>query len=168
MGAGKSAVGRRLALRLSVPFVDVDHEIEKAADATIAEIWAREGEAAFRSAEQRVFTRLLQGPIGVMAAGGGSFMNDEIRRHIQRSAISVWLRADLETLVQRTMRRSTRPLLAAGNPRETLEQLLAARTPTYATADLTVESQPGPPEATVDAVIDALAKHALESSPEPA
>jgi shikimate kinase len=158
MGAGKSAVGRRLAQRLGVPFVDVDHEIELAADATIAEIWARDGEAAFRDAERRVFARLLAGPIGVLAAGGGAFMSEAIRTDIEEKGISIWLKADLETLVHRTARRSTRPLLNGGDPRTILQELMERRGPTYALADLTVETQPGPPEATVQAVIDGLSQ----------
>ena len=119
MGAGKSCIGRRLAQRLNVPFVDADAEIEQAAGCTVAEIFEKYGEAAFRDGERRVMARLLQGPPTILAAGGGAFMDPVTRKLIREHAVSVWLRADLETLEGRTKGRGHRPLLNGANPRET-------------------------------------------------
>ncbi len=157
MGAGKSAIGRRLAQRLGVPFVDADAEIERAAGATIADIFEQHGEAAFRDGERRVIARLLDGPVGVLATGGGAFMDPETRARIKSRAISVWLKADVDTLVERVGRRGNRPLLKNGDPREVLARLMAARDPIYAEADIMVETGHAPASATVDRVIEALA-----------
>jgi shikimate kinase len=157
MGAGKSAIGRRLAHRLGVPFVDADAEIESAAGATIAEIFEKHGEAAFRDGERRVIARLLEGPIGVLATGGGAFMDAETRARIRSRAVTVWLKADLDTLVERVSRRGHRPLLKNGDPREILARLISLRDPVYAEADITVETGHAPAAATVDRVIEALA-----------
>jgi shikimate kinase len=157
MGAGKSAIGRRLAHRLGVPVVDADAEIESAAGATIAEIFEKHGEAAFRDGERRVIARLLEGPIGVLATGGGAFMDAETRARIRSRAVTVWLKADLDTLVERVSRRGHRPLLKNGDPREILARLIALRDPVYAEADITVETGHAPAAATVDRVIEALA-----------
>lgn len=159
MGAGKSAIGKRLAQSLSLPFVDADKEIEEAAGCTIPEIFARFGESAFRDGERRVITRLLDGPPCVLATGGGAFMDETTRAKIKRSGLSIWLRAELDTLVRRTARRNNRPLLNAGDPREILAKLMAVRYPVYAEADLTVDSADAPPEITTQRVIEALAKH---------
>jgi len=159
MGAGKSAIGKRLAQSLSLPFVDADKEIEEAAGCTIPEIFARFGEPAFRDGERRVITRLLDGPPCVLATGGGAFMDDTTRAKIKRSGLSIWLRAELDTLVRRTARRNNRPLLNAGDPREILAKLMAVRYPVYAEADLAVDSADAPPEITTQRVIDALAKY---------
>jgi shikimate kinase len=156
MGAGKSSIGRRLAQALALPFTDADSEIEAAADATIEEIFAREGEAAFRNGERRVIARLLEGPPQVLATGGGAFMDPSTRAILRRSAISVWLRADLETLLARVSRRGNRPLLKNGDPRAVLTQLMAERYPVYAEADITVDTVDGPPEATLARVIEGL------------
>jgi shikimate kinase len=160
MGAGKTSIGRRLAQRLQVPFVDSDAEIEKAANETIAEIFARDGEAKFRTGEQRVIARLLDGPIQVLATGGGAFMDPATRHRIHEHGVSVWLRADLETLLERTGRRQTRPLLAQGNPREILTRLIESRHPIYAEADITIDSIAGPVDLTVQKLLTALAKWA--------
>ena len=157
MGAGKSAIGRRLAQRLGLPFVDADAEIERAAGCTIEEIFDRHGEAAFRDGERRVIARLLDGPVGVLATGGGAFMDPETRARIRSRAITVWLKADLDTLVERVSRRGHRPLLKNGDPRAILTQLLEARGPVYAEADITVETGNAPAAATVERVIEALA-----------
>ncbi len=159
MGAGKSAIGRRLATRLDMPFVDADTEIETAAGCTIEEIFERHGEAAFRDGERRVIARLLEGEPKVLATGGGAFMDDETRDAIRKSGTSVWLRADLETLHERTSRRSNRPLLKTEDPRATLRDLMEKRYPIYEQADIVVESNDGPPEDTVDRVIEALDRH---------
>ena len=157
MGAGKSAIGRRLAQRLGLPFVDADAEIERAAGCTIEEIFERHGEAAFRDGERRVIARLLDGPVGVLATGGGAFMDPETRARIRSRAITVWLKADLDTLVERVSRRGHRPLLKNGDPRAILTQLLEERGPIYAEADITVETGNAPAAATVERVIEALA-----------
>lgn len=157
MGAGKSAIGRRLAQRLGMPFIDADVEIERAAGCTIGEIFEKHGEAVFRDGERRVIARLLVGPVGVLATGGGAFMDPETRARIRAGAISVWLKADLDTLVARVSRRNHRPLLQNGDPREILAQLMAERYPVYAEADITVETGDAPTAATVERVIDGLA-----------
>jgi shikimate kinase len=157
MGAGKSCVGRRLAARLHLPFLDADAEFEAAANCTIAEYFARFGEAAFREGERRVIARLLDGPPVVLATGGGAFCNPETRARIQAGAISVWIRADLDLLVKRTSGRDHRPLLKQGDPREILGRLIEARHPIYAEADAIVDSSDEAPEATVARVIAALA-----------
>ena len=156
MGAGKTAVGRRLAARLNLPFIDADEEIEAAAGCAIEDIFALHGEAEFRNGERRVIQRLLAGPVCVLATGGGAFMDAEIRDAIRRHAISIWLRADLETLWSRVRRRCDRPLLRTKNPKETLRDLIAQRYPVYALAEIEVESSEGPAENTVDRVIEAL------------
>lgn len=162
MGAGKTSVGRQLALKLALPFMDADHEIEAAAQATITEIFARDGEAVFRSGERRVIARLLDGPVCVLATGGGAFMNPETRAKIRERAISVWLRADLDLLTRRVGRRRDRPLLQEGEPREVLARLLALRSPVYAEADLVVDSGEQTPEQVADAVIAALKSYLSE------
>ena len=156
MGAGKSCIGRRLAQRLELPFVDADREVEAAAGCSIPEIFERHGEKAFRDGERRVMARLLDAGPQVVAAGGGAFMNPRTRALLRRRAITVWLRADLDLLVKRTSRRNHRPLLRQGDPREILGRLIEERYPVYAEADVTVDSADGPPEVTVQRVIDAL------------
>jgi len=166
MGVGKSSVGRRLAVRLSVPFVDADSEIETAAKMTIPEIFARHGEPYFRSGEARVIARLLEGGPQVLATGGGAFMNADTRALIRQKGVSVWLHADLDVLLRRTSkRRSDRPLLQTENPDETLRALLAEREPTYALADLTVQSREVPHEAIVADVMTALAAYLKVGAP---
>jgi shikimate kinase len=156
MGAGKSSIGRRLAQTLGLPFTDADAEIEAAAGASIEEIFARDGEATFRNGERRVIARLLDGPPQVLATGGGAFMDQSTRSLIRRRAISVWLRADVETLLARVGRRNHRPLLKSGDPRTVLTRLVEERYPVYAEADITVDTVEGPPEATLAKVIGAL------------
>lgn len=159
MGAGKSTVGRRLATRLGLEFVDADEEIEAAAGLSIPEIFERYGEAHFRDGERRVLARLLAGPQRVIATGGGAFMNVETRRLIAERGISIWLKADLDTLVRRCAKRDDRPLLR-GDPRAQLERLMQERYPVYAVADLTVESAGEVHDLVVDRVIDALGERA--------
>ena len=156
MGAGKSAIGRRVAERLSLDFMDADNEIESAVGCSIPDIFERHGEEAFRDGERRVILRLLEGPVKVIATGGGAFMNEQTRAAIKELSVSVWLRADFETLWRRVSRRDNRPMLKTSDPQGTLQKLIDERYPTYSGADLTVESTDGPRDATVDWVIDAL------------
>ena len=159
MGAGKSAIGRRLASRLGMPFVDADDEIERAAGCSISDIFELHGEAAFRDGERRVIARLLARPPHVLATGGGAFMDPETRAAIRESGISVWLRAELDLLVSRVSRRNNRPLLAGGDPHAILQRLMAERHPIYAQADIVVESRDGPHEQTMETVLGALRTH---------
>ena len=161
MGAGKSCIGKRLAETIGWNFVDADSEIEKAAGCSIADIFERHGEAAFRDGERRVIQRLLQQGPSVIATGGGAFMNPETRDAIRANGVSVWLRADLEVLLRRTGRRDHRPLLRKGNPRETLSRLMAERYPVYAEADVVVESVERPAEETTQQVVEALRTHGV-------
>ncbi len=156
MGAGKTAIGRRLAERLDCPFLDADDEIETAAGCSISDIFAMHGEAAFRDGERRVINRLLDHGPSVLATGGGAFMDEEIRQAVRDKGLSVWLKADIEILWQRVKRRDHRPLLKTENPRETLERLIQDRYPVYAAADLTVDSDVGPLCKTVDRVMAAV------------
>ena len=159
MGAGKTAIGKRLAARLELPFVDTDREIETAAGCTIPEIFARFGEPAFRDGERRVIARLLAGPRCVLATGGGAFMDPDTRATVKASGLSVWLKADLDTLVRRTARRTNRPLLNRGDPRDVLAGLMEQRYPIYAEADIHVQSLETPPDETTARVLDAIQRH---------
>lgn len=151
MGAGKSSVGRRLAARLGIPFVDADTEIEAAAGMTISEIFAQHGESYFRAGEARVIARLLEHGPQVMATGGGAFIDANTRALIHMKGISVWLKADLDVLLKRTKRRSDRPLA------DKIKDLLPLREPHYAEADITIQSRDEPHETIVDEVVAALA-----------
>jgi shikimate kinase len=141
MGAGKSSVGRRLANRLNMPFVDADTEIEKAANTSITDIFERHGEAYFRDGERRVIQRLLDGEPKVLATGGGAFVNPETRAAIKANAISIWLKADRDVLMSRVKRRSNRPLLKTANPDTVLDRLIEERSPSYAEATIHVQSR---------------------------
>ncbi|MBV9568542.1 MAG: shikimate kinase [Hyphomicrobiales bacterium] len=159
MGSGKTSIGKRLAARLGLPFVDSDSEIEMAAGMTITEIFDRHGEAYFREGERRVIARLLaEGPC-VLATGGGSFMDARTREAITGAGISVWLRADPATLLQRIARRNNRPLLRTADPAAQVKRLLAQREPTYARADLIVDSSDRPHDEVVGALITSLFAH---------
>ncbi|PIL20718.1 hypothetical protein P775_09330 [Puniceibacterium antarcticum] len=142
MGAGKTAVGKALATLLEVPFRDSDAAIEEAADRTIAEIFARDGESFFRAKESKVIDRLLDAPPSVLSTGGGAFMSEANRKMISDKGVSVWLEVDLPLLWNRVRQRDTRPLLQTPNPRATLESLYHARAPIYALADLKVHARP--------------------------
>lgn len=165
MGAGKSTVGRRLAARLRVPFTDADSEIEKAAGCSVEDIFELHGEDAFRDGERRVISRLLDGPVQVLATGGGAFMDSETRERIREKAVSVWLRADLDLLTKRTARRRNRPLLKRGDPRQVLSRLMAERYPVYAEADIIVDSGEGPHENVVMEIIDHLLERGAVTEP---
>lgn len=159
MGAGKSTVGRRLAARLGMPFVDADTEIECASGLSIAEIFERFGEAHFRDGERRVIARLIGGPPKVIATGGGAFVAADTRSLILGASIAVWLDADIATLAERVKRRDTRPLLRDRDPAEVLVELAAIRNPLYAEAHIHISSRPTPHEATVRAIVAELAAH---------
>ncbi len=159
MGAGKTAVGRRLALRLGMPFRDADHEIEQAAGCSVAEFFEAHGEAEFRAGERRVIARLMEGPPCVLATGGGAFMDPETRTLLRGNALSVWLRCPLATLVRRTSHRTHRPLLRTGDPTQVLAGLMARRHPTYAEADVVVDCSEDSPDATTARVLDAVLSH---------
>jgi shikimate kinase len=156
MGAGKTSVGRRLAGALGVPFRDADVEIEAAAGCTINEIFERFGEPAFRNGERKVIARLLSNPPHVLAAGGGAFIDEETRQRIKDNAISIWLRAPVELLMQRVLRKDTRPLLRNADSRTTLERLLQEREPIYAQADIVIQSDEGPHDVVVRRIVAAL------------
>jgi shikimate kinase len=165
MGAGKTRIGRRIAARLELPFVDSDRVVEAAAGETIDEIFANRGERVFREGERRVILRLLAGPVHVLATGGGAFMDPLTRAAIAERGVSVWLRADLGVLTARVARRSDRPLLKAGDARAILAELIERRYPTYGEAELVVDSGEGSLEATAARVIAALAVCPLAATP---
>ena len=157
MGAGKSSIGRRLAARLNIPFVDADTEIETAAQMTIADIFARQGEDYFRSGEARVIARLLDGGPQVLATGGGAVMNADTRAAIKAKGVSIWLTADVDVLMRRiNKRRHERPMLQAEDPAARLRELMVEREPVYALSDLTVQSREVPHEAIVTEIVAVL------------
>ena len=158
MGAGKTTVGRRLAEKLGLTFVDADHEIELAAGQTIPEIFAEHGEAYFRDGERKVIARLLENGAQVLATGGGAYMNAETRATIKRNAISIWLRADFDLLMRRVRRRSNRPLLQNDDPEAVMRKLIAERYPVYAEADITVDSRDVAHTSIVNSIIRSLAR----------
>jgi len=158
MGAGKSSVGRRLAEKLKLDFVDADHEIETAAGKSISEIFADHGEPYFREGERRVIARLLGNGAQVLATGGGAYINDETRARIQEHGVSVWLNAPLQLLMKRVMKRQDRPLLKAEDPEAVMKKLIETRYPVYGTADVTVESRDVQHGQMVNDVIRALAQ----------
>lgn len=156
MGAGKSSVGRRLAEKLHLPFVDADNEIETAAGKSIPEIFADHGEDYFREGERRVIARLLENGCQVLATGGGAYMNQETRDRIKLHGISVWLKADFDVLLKRVLKRNDRPLLRGQDPTHILKHLIAVRYPVYAEADVIVESRDVQHGQMVNEVIHAL------------
>lgn len=160
MGVGKTTIGRRLAPQLDLPFYDADHEIEKAAGMSVSDLFKTHGEASFREGEARVIKRLLEGPAHVLATGGGALTNEETRTLIAENTLSIWIDADIETIIRRAGRRDTRPLLQDGDPRETLLRLSKEREEFYRAADIKIQSQPGPHANTV-----ALILEKLDSSP---
>ncbi|WP_176591474.1 shikimate kinase [Sphingobium sp. EM0848] len=158
MGVGKSTVGRRLAARLGLGFVDADEEIEKAAGMTITEMFERYGEAYFRDGERRVIGRLMDGEPKVIATGGGAFMQEETRTLILDHALAIWLDADIDTLVDRVSRREGRPLLKGKDPRVVLTELAAIRNPVYALCPIHVKSAAAPHEVAVDSIMEKLSE----------
>ena len=166
MGAGKSTIGRRLAARLRLPFLDADIEIEVAhAGMTIPEIFATHGEPYFRDGEARVIARLLDGGPAVIATGGGAFMREETRNRVRDKAVSIWLKADADTIMKRVRRRADRPLLQTADPEATVTRLLNEREPVYQTADLTIGSRDVPHDRIVDECIDALRARLCAAAP---
>lgn len=160
-GCGKSAIGRRLAPRLDLPFLDADEEIERAAGKSIKDIFADHGEAYFREGERRVIARLLAAGPQVLATGGGALMNAETRANIRRWGISVWVKAELPVLVRRVMKRNHRPLFEGRDAETVMKELMEARYPVFATADITVESRDVPHELIVDEIIAAISTSPL-------
>ncbi len=156
MGAGKSSVGRKLAARLGLPFIDADAKIEEAAGMSIPDIFETRGEAEFRSGEARVIARLLDGGPQVLATGGGAYMNPDTRALIRAKAVSVWLKADFDVLMKRIKRRTDRPMLKTADPATTLQQLMDVRYPVYSEADVTVESREVLHEVIVEEILDRL------------
>jgi shikimate kinase/3-dehydroquinate synthase len=156
MGAGKTSVGKRLAAKLGLPFVDADAEIEAGAQLTISEIFERFGELYFRDGERKVIARLLNGGPLVLATGGGAFMNATTRQNIAKYGVSIWLKPSFDILLARVRKKSNRPLLKTADPEQTLRRLLEERTPTYALADLTIESLDGSHDTVVDAILRRL------------
>ena len=156
MGAGKSTIGRRMAARLKLPFVDADTEIEAAAGMSIPDIFEAHGEPHFRDGEARVIARLLDSGPAVVATGGGAFMREETRNRIRDKAVSIWLKADAEVIMRRVRRRSDRPLLHTADPEGTNDRLLGEREPVYRGADIMVLSRDVPHEKIVDECIEAL------------
>jgi shikimate kinase len=156
MGCGKTSIGRRLAARLELPFCDSDKEVESAAGCQLKDVFEVFGEETFRKCECKVIDRLLHEPTHILATGGGSFVTEETREIIQERAISVWLKADLDTLLARVSRRSDRPLLSDGNPKEILEELIAERYPLYSMADIHVDTLDEPTSTTVERVIQSI------------
>jgi shikimate kinase len=158
MGVGKTTVGRRLAQRIGLPFVDADHEIEAAAGMTVSEIFERFGEAHFRDGERRVIARLIDGRPKVIATGGGAFLNEHTRALILAQAVAIWLHAEPRVLAERVRRRDTRPLLRGKDPEAVLTQLAEARNPVYALAPIKVISHHAPHETTVADILKALGR----------
>ena len=159
MGAGKSTVGRRLANRLGLPFVDSDSAIEDAAGYSAAEVFERFGERDFRDGERRLVARLVDGSVGVIATGGGAFVDSRTRELLNNRAITIWLDAPIEVLSERTSRRNTRPLLRTGDPKATLARLAQERRSSYAEAHIHVRSGKGGHGEVVDKIIQALEHH---------
>jgi len=165
MGCGKSSIGRRLASRLSLPFIDADEEIERVAQKSISEIFADHGESFFRDRESRVIARLLDSGPQVLATGGGAFITAGTRDKIRNAGLSIWLRAELPVLMRRVGKRDTRPLLKSGDPEAVMRDLMEKRYPVYAEADLTVESRDVPHDSIVSEIVDALARHPALAEP---
>lgn len=159
MGAGKTTVGRRLAQRLNIGFIDADEEIERAAGMSVSDLFQNHGEQSFRRGEAQIIERLLEGPAIVLATGGGAMTTARTRRIIAKRAVSVWIMSDIDTLTQRATRRGSRPLLKTGDPKETLQRLMDERKEFYAQATISVTSKPGPHSNTVNAILSALAPY---------
>lgn len=156
MGAGKTTVGRRLAPRIGLPFFDADSEIEQAAGMSVAELFNRHGEESFRQGEAKVIERLLDASPSVVATGGGALLDASTRQRIKEKSVSIWIKADIDTIVRRATRRGTRPLLKTGNPHDIIQKLLSERSEFYAGADIHIDTQPGPHINTVNLILEML------------
>ena len=167
MGVGKSTVGRRLARKLGLPFVDSDAEIEDASGLSAAEVFERFGEKDYRDGERRLVARLVDGQVRVISTGGGVFVDPRTRELLKTRTITVWLDAPVEVLAQRTRRRDTRPLLRTDNPKETLERIAEQERPAYAEAHIHVRSSDGAHRDVVDAIVKALEDYLRPSAPQP-
>lgn len=167
MGAGKTAIGRLLAKRLKLPFVDADHEIEAAAGMSVRDIFAEHGEAEFRDGERKVIARLLDNGPQVLATGGGAVMNEVTRKAIAEKGVTLWLKANLDILMERVSRRSTRPLLQTADPRAVMQKLLDERYPVYALSDVHVTSRDVTKQVIVDEAVEALCNYLCEKEGEP-
>jgi shikimate kinase len=163
MGAGKTAVGRKVATLLGLPFIDSDHEIRTVSRMSVPELFERYGEPEFRELERRVILRLLREGPQVVSTGGGAFMNQRTRTAIREHGISVWLKTDLDVLVERVSRRSDRPLLRSADPRQVMTRLMEERDPVYASADLCVRTEDQPIHAAARQVVERLRSHCLEA-----
>jgi shikimate kinase len=163
MGAGKTAIGRKVAMEIGLPFVDSDQEIEAASRMTVTELFERYGEAEFRALEQRVIARILETGPQVLSTGGGAYMNPHIRETIASHGVSVWLRADIDVLMERVSKKQNRPLLKTADPRATMERLMAERYPVYATADVTVLTRDERKEVIAAEVIESLGQRLAAS-----
>lgn len=159
MGAGKTAIGRKVAQALGLPFSDSDHEIETVSRMTIPELFERYGEPEFRALEERVVVRLVKDGPHVVSTGGGAFMNAHTRAEIAAHGISIWLKADIDTLMVRVAKKPNRPLLKNPDPRAVMERLMAERYPVYATADITVTTRDARREVISEEVLDSIAAH---------
>ena len=167
MGAGKTAIGRKVADMLGLPFTDSDHEIESVSRMTIPDLFERYGEAEFRSLEQRVIVRVLESGPQVLSTGGGAFMNAQTREAIEAYGLSVWLKADVDTLLDRVSKKQNRPLLKNADPRAVLERLMLERNPVYALADVTVATRDERKEVIAGEVIEAIGRHLESLAPMP-
>ena len=167
MGAGKTAIGRKVAGMLGLPFTDSDHEIESVSRMTIPDLFERYGEAEFRSLEQRVIVRVLESGPQVLSTGGGAFMNAQTREAIEAYGLSVWLKADVDTLLDRVSKKQNRPLLKNADPRAVLERLMLERDPVYALADVTVATRDERKEVIAGEVIEAIGRHLESRAPMP-
>ena len=156
MGAGKTSIGRRLANLLHLPFLDADSEIEKAANLSVAEIFAKHGEGDFREGEKRVVARLLASGPAVLATGGGAYMSEETRERCRAEGVTIWLKADVPVLLERVRKKGNRPLLDRPNPEAVMRQLLAEREPIYGLADIMIASREGPHQAVIGDIVSAL------------
>jgi shikimate kinase len=159
MGAGKTAIGRKVATMLALPFIDSDQEIESVSRMTVPELFERYGETEFRALEQRVILRVLENGPQVLSTGGGAFMNGQTREAIVGHAVSVWLKAEIDLLMERVSKKQNRPLLKSSDPRAVLERLMAERHPVYAEADVTVPTRDDRKEVIAAEVVDALYGH---------
>ena len=167
MGAGKTAIGRKVAGMLGLPFTDSDHEIESVSRMTIPDLFERYGEAEFRSLEQRVIVRVLESGPQVLSTGGGAFMNAQTREAIEAYGLSVWLKADVDTLLDRVSKKQNRPLLKNADPRAVLERLMLERNPVYALADVTVATRDERKEVIAGEVIEAIGRQRVSGAPRP-